>query len=127
MRGLTGVRAVAAGAAIYGAGFAAFKGRCFLRKQLSRTWEDDQAEDEPRGEAATEAREQRDEAAAEGYNLGAHVERADGPGASKEGPTRRATREKAAPPSLMLPRERWTRMAVRREERQHPRRQAAKR
>jgi hypothetical protein len=110
-RGLTGVRAVAGGAAIYTAGFAAYKGRRFLRNQLSR----DQAETEPRDEAATEAREQRDEPAAEGYYPGAHVEHEDEPDASNAEPERRAAREKAARPSLVLPRQRWTRMAVSRE------------
>ena len=109
-RGLTGVRAVAAGAALYGAGFAAFKGRRLVRNQLSRTREDDQAEGEPREEAATETHEQRDEPAA-----GAQVKRGDAPDASEEQSDRRAAREKAAGPSLALPQQRWTRMAVSRE------------
>ena len=40
-----GVRAVAAGAVIYTAGRAAFKGQRFVREQLSPDTEDDQAED----------------------------------------------------------------------------------
>ena len=43
--GLKGVRALAAGAVIYTAGRAAFKGQRFVREQLSSDTEDDQAED----------------------------------------------------------------------------------
>jgi hypothetical protein len=43
--GSKGVRAVAAGAVIYTAGRAAFKGQRFVREQLSSDTEDDQAED----------------------------------------------------------------------------------
>ena len=43
--GTKGVRALAAGAVIYTAGHAAFKGQRFMREQLSSDTEDDQAED----------------------------------------------------------------------------------
>ena len=43
--GMTGVRALAAGAVIYAAGHAAFKGQRFVREQLSSDTDDDQAED----------------------------------------------------------------------------------
>ena len=43
--GAKGVRALAAGAVIYTAGHAAFKGQRFVREQLSSDTEDDQAED----------------------------------------------------------------------------------
>jgi hypothetical protein len=43
--GTKGVRALAAGAVIYTAGRAAFKGQRFVREQLSSDTEDDQAED----------------------------------------------------------------------------------
>jgi hypothetical protein len=43
--GTKGVRALAAGAVIYTAGHAAFKGQRFVREQLSSDTEDDQAED----------------------------------------------------------------------------------
>ena len=43
--GTKGVRALAAGAVIYSAGHAAFKGQRFVREQLSSDTEDDQAED----------------------------------------------------------------------------------
>ena len=43
--GMKGVRALAAGAVIYTAGHAAFKGQRFVREQLSSDTEDDQAED----------------------------------------------------------------------------------
>src|SRR4051794_4679718 len=42
---IKGVRALATGAVIYTAGRAAFKGRRFLREQLSSDTEDDQADD----------------------------------------------------------------------------------
>ena len=44
--GMKGVRAIAAGAVIYTAGRAAFKGRDFVREQLSPDSDDDQAEDD---------------------------------------------------------------------------------
>ena len=43
--GIKGVRALAAGAIIYTAGRAAFKGQRFVREQLSSDTEDDQADD----------------------------------------------------------------------------------
>ena len=48
--GTKGVRALAAGAVIYTAGRAAFKGQRFVREQLSSDTEDDQAEDLEDGE-----------------------------------------------------------------------------
>jgi len=86
-RPLTGARAVATGAALYSAGFAAFKGRRFLRAQLAATSEDDQGGDELRDEQAP----------------------------LSERPRRRAARKKGAPPSLDLPRQRWPRVPVGRE------------
>jgi hypothetical protein len=63
--GTKGVRALAAGAVIYTAGRAAFKGQRFVREQLSSDTEDDQAED-LEDEEETRAYE---EPEAEGYEV----------------------------------------------------------
>jgi hypothetical protein len=63
--GTKGVRALAAGAVIYTAGRAAFKGQRFVREQLSSDTEDDQAEDL---EDAEETRAY-EEPEAEGYEV----------------------------------------------------------
>ena len=53
---LTGLRAVAAGAAMYGAGFAAFKSRHFLRERIAPRSGDDRTEAAPRDEFAGKGR-----------------------------------------------------------------------
>src|SRR5215216_4560371 len=83
-RGLTGVRAVATGAIIYTAGRAAFKGRRFLREQLSSHTDDDQPEDDLRDEEAAEAREDRDEPEAEDHEVVEDVESDEEPEAFEE-------------------------------------------
>ena len=56
-RGLTGVRAVATGAAIYTAGLGAYKGQRFVREQLSSNRHDDHVEDVQEDEEALDAQE----------------------------------------------------------------------
>ena len=48
--GLTASRAMAAGAVLYAAGFAAFKGRTLLREQLSLNRGEEEADEEPEAE-----------------------------------------------------------------------------
>ena len=73
--GLSGARAVATGAVIYSAGFAAIRGRRFVREHLSSGPEDEHAEDEFRDE-------EREEPDAEGYDVGEEIE--DEPEPSEE-------------------------------------------
>jgi len=114
MRGLTGVRAVATGAAIYTAGLAAFKGRRFVREQISPRLEDDQAEELLRDESATE---ERGEPENEAYDFSEGVEGEEEP-ESREDEYERVAEGRGdhagegPPPSLELPRQRWARIPV---------------
>ena len=107
---LTGVRAVAAGAVLYTAGRAAFKGRRFLSEQFSS----DEAEDD----AATQTREEHEDPEAKGRRDGDAGEPDDGSRSTtatpppKRKPMRRAARNNPAQPSLELPQQRWPRMAA---------------
>lgn len=109
--GLTGVRAVLTGAALYTAGFAAFKGRRFLRERQSPGLEHDRAEEEP------VPSEEEEELETEGRAEDAG-QPDDEPGSKtptplpKRKPMLRAARKKGAQPSLELPRQRWTRIPV---------------
>ena len=73
--GLSGARAVATGAVIYSAGFAAIRGRRFVREHLSSGPDDEHAEDEFRDE-------ERGEPDAEGYDVDEEIE--DEPEPSEE-------------------------------------------
>ena len=86
----SGVRGLAAGALLYTAGRAAFKGQRFVREQLSSDAEDDHAEDLD-DEEETRAYEEPD---------------------AEEPEVRRAARRKGAQPSLKLPKQRRTRTWV---------------
>ena len=107
---MTGVRAVAAGAVLYTAGRAAFRGRRFLNEQFSS----DQAEDY----AATQTREEREDPEADGRrdeDAGAPDDGSRSKTATpplKRKPMRRAARNNPAEPSLELPQQRWPRMAA---------------
>jgi cobalamin biosynthesis protein CobT len=133
--GMTGVRALATGAVIYTAGRAAFKGRRFVREQLSSDTEDDQAEDledeeetrayeEPEGEeyeldeeedepdASEEDEDEPDAIEEDEDEPDAIEEDEDEPDAIEEDertPMRRAARKKGAQPSLKLPNHRRAR------------------
>jgi len=108
-----GVRALAAGALIYTAGRAAFKGQRFVREQLSSDAGDDQAEDledeETRAYEVPDAEEpdaeepDAEEPDAEEYEVDEEEE---------EPEVRRAARRKGAQPSLKLPKQRRARTWV---------------
>ena len=125
--GTKGVRALIAGAVIYTAGRAAFKGQRFVREQLSSDAEDVQAEgleDEEETRAYEEPEGEDDKAYEEADKRDA-VEKDDEPKARRQPddqsssktptplperkPMRRAARTKSAQPSLNLPRQRRAR------------------
>ena len=108
-----GVRALAAGAVIYTAGRAAFKGRHFVREQLSSDTEDDQAQDlededetrayeEPEGEGHQVVEEEDEPAAVEDDEgergpSGAKHEEPQGDEDSKEPEVRREPDDESSP------------------------------
>jgi hypothetical protein len=131
--GTKGVRALAAGAVIYSAGHAAFKGQRFVREQLSSDTEDDQAEDleheeetrayeEPEGEEYEVDEEEDEPEAVEDDEEPEARREPDDESSSKtpaplpeRKPMRRAARKKGAQPSLKLPKQRRARTRVSRD------------
>ena len=114
---LSGVRAVGTGAVLVTAARAAFKGRRFLREQLSSN--------EAEREETTKAREQRAEPEARKYQAadrGRKVHDARDPDTESSSkparplpdrrPVRHAAREKGLQPSLELPQQRWPRLSA---------------
>jgi hypothetical protein len=116
---LTGVRAVAAGAALYTAGWAAFKGRGFLREQFSASQvKDDETTQAGEGGPSGDAKQQLDvdeESAEAGGrqddDAGESSSEAPTP-RTKRKPVRRAARTNDPQPSLNLPQQRWPRMSA---------------
>jgi hypothetical protein len=114
--GLSGVRALATGAALYTAGRAAFKSRRFLREQFSWSQAADAETTGVREEDEPDGRSPEEEAEAAGRHDEDAGERGDGSSAEtatpppKRKPVR--ARQERPQPSIELPQQRWPRIGA---------------